>query len=486
MKREKINLFYSLLILIGDFIGVLLAFVIAYIIRVKIDSRKLVELVSASDFLLISIAVIPFWLMSFALLGLYKKEVIGKFWKQFSLIFFGSLLGTMSFITLDFILNKPLFPARLVPVYIFLLCLGIVGLFRLLLEVIKKVLTLNGKWLTRVLVIADNDTINYVQNKINKDIWREYRLDYYWKTGVNVSNKVIGKDLRQITNMDELISVIENRKIDLVLQGSGFSDHLNERLVQAVQSRHIDYKLLSGAGLLSGSRTSSDIFFGIPILNVHLTTLRGWNLVFKRIFDVLVSIFALIFILPILLVVAIIMKIKEPKAPIFYKQVRIGRYQKKIEIYKLRTMMWKYCARPDGYKTGEEALIAMGRDDLIEEFKKSRQLANDPRITRFGRFLRKFSIDELPQIFNILKGDISLVGPRPALESEGQMYKDKSKYLYSMRPGLAGLRAVVSRNDTDFDKRIELDVYYVQNWSFWWDLKILVKAFLTIFKGTGV
>ena len=129
--------------------------------------------------------------------------------------------------------------------------------------------------------------------------------------------------------------------------------------------------------------------------------------------------------------------------------------------------------------SGQDAIKifkAMNRADLVEEYKVHRKIKNDPRITKFGHFLRVSSLDELPQLFNVLKGDMSLVGPRPILPDELEFYKGRGALLHSVKPGITGLWQVSGRSDLPFNKRVELELYYAQNWSFWLDIKILLKT----------
>jgi undecaprenyl-phosphate galactose phosphotransferase len=127
----------------------------------------------------------------------------------------------------------------------------------------------------------------------------------------------------------------------------------------------------------------------------------------------------------------------------------------------------------------------MGREDLAKEYEKYRKVSNDPRITKFGKFLRDSSLDELPQLFNVIKGELSLVGPRPILPQEMNMAKGRTALLHSVKSGVTGLWQVSGRSELSFDERIELELYYAQNWSFWLDLKILIKTVVVVFQKRG-
>lgn len=160
---------------------------------------------------------------------------------------------------------------------------------------------------------------------------------------------------------------------------------------------------------------------------------------------------------------------------LFVPQVRLTRFNRKFKVFKFRTVHKKY----NGL-TPEQAFAKMGKPELIKEFRDNGDhLPNDPRFTSFGRFMRRASLDELPQLFNILKGDISLVGPRALIPEELDTYAKKHTIL-SVKSGLTGLAQVSGRKNISFDERRKLDLYYVQNWSFWFDLVILIKTLRVI------
>lgn len=171
-----------------------------------------------------------------------------------------------------------------------------------------------------------------------------------------------------------------------------------------------------------------------------------------------------------MLIVGLILLIFDP-GPVFFRQERLSRHNKKVRIFKFRTMKKKY----NGLLP-EEAFAKMNQPELAKQYRKNGdQLDNDPRVGRLGRFLRSSSLDELPQLINVIKGDISLVGPRALVERDLDKY-DKKSLILSVKSGLTGLAVISGRKDLPFDERRKLDLYYVQNWSFWNDIVILAKT----------
>lgn len=191
--------------------------------------------------------------------------------------------------------------------------------------------------------------------------------------------------------------------------------------------------------------------------------MKKLQLFIKRLFDFLLSLILHIVLSPLFLIIAILIKL-DSEGEVFFKQERAGLNGKPFMIYKFRTMVKNAEKIGDGYYTGE----------------------NDPRITRIGRFLRKTSLDELPQLINILKGEMSIIGPRPTLMYQVEKYDDFQRKRLLMKPGVTGLAQVYGRNSLSWPERIKYDVYYVENWNLWMDIKIFFKTFLVVLKGEGV
>ncbi len=192
----------------------------------------------------------------------------------------------------------------------------------------------------------------------------------------------------------------------------------------------------------------------------------------KRVLDVIGSFVIIVLLSPLLVAIAILVKLTSP-GPVIYKQQRVGRGGRTFTFYKFRSMY------QDADRRLQEVLAQNEKSGPIFKMK------NDPRVTPVGRFLRKYSLDELPQLFNVLKGDMSLVGPRPPLPREVEQYDDRALQRLSVLPGITCLWQICGRSDTSFEEWLELDTLYVENMSFWLDLKILMKTPLSVIRGEG-
>ncbi|MDE7391049.1 MAG: sugar transferase, partial [Treponemataceae bacterium] len=196
----------------------------------------------------------------------------------------------------------------------------------------------------------------------------------------------------------------------------------------------------------------------------------------KRLVDIFLILLSAPLVIPLTLIVALAIK-KNGPGPVFYGHTRVGRNGRPFKCWKFRSM----CADAD--KQLEKILAE--NPEMRAEWEKDRKLTNDPRITKIGKFLRKTSIDEIPQLFNILTGEMSFIGPRPVTEPELSKYGDKSHLILSVQPGLSGMWQISGRSDTGYEDRIVLDSYYIQNWSIWLDLWIIIKTIHVVLKGKG-
>jgi exopolysaccharide biosynthesis polyprenyl glycosylphosphotransferase len=223
---------------------------------------------------------------------------------------------------------------------------------------------------------------------------------------------------------------------------------------------------------LSLSQVDIDDLNGIPLIGTKQVSIKGWNLALKRGFDIMVSGLFLVLLSPLLLIIAVLVKLDSP-GPAIFKQTRIGRGGRKFTVYKFRTMR-------EGAEQEQDAL-----QDLNEAQGALFKIKEDPRRTALGKFLRRRSLDELPQLYNVLRGEMSMVGPRPQLVGEVEQYQAWHKKRLETWPGMTGLWQVSGRSDLSFDDMVLLDIYYVENWSLLLDLRIALKTIPAFLLGTG-
>lgn len=469
--------FYSLILVIADFVVLLVAFTIAYIARVQYDDRPLVAPVFALDYLWTVLTMLPFWIVVFAFLGLYSASVYSRRLFEWSRVFVGAFIGVLLLIGWEFVTEKMLFPARLVVIYAFVGSFLLVLLEREILRYGRSILYRFGRGISRVLIIGNSAATRDIAQSLANTEKSGYRI-----VAIAGPRRLvpIESGIKHFSSIDSALAHIEDLRITTIIQTDLYdSEDRNQRILAAAQSRHIQYNFIPGEAEFYAGKNTVDVFLGYPLITIHQTPLIGWGDIFKRIFDTLLSFVLIIVLSPVYLLLIILQKVLNP-GPVFYISKRLSRFSDPINLIKFRSMSARY-----GKKDAAEEFKEMGREDLAREYQRNHKVENDPRITRFGKFLRDTSLDELPQLFNVLRGDLSLVGPRPILPQEVTFNPSRTALLHSVRSGVTGLWQVSGRSELNFDERIELELYYARNWSFWLDLKILFKTVDVVFRRTG-
>lgn len=461
---------YSLALILGDFFVLLLAFTIAYIVRVQVDHRPLVASISALEFLKTALLLIPLWLVVFAFLGLYASRVYSKRLAEWGRLFVGSVIGILIVLGYSFVINQPVFPARLVAVYAFVGAFVLLVFGREVLRAVRTILFRFGKGVSRVLVVGNSPATKDIAEQLS-----DTRRSGYLISAIAGPKAVVptGFTGARYNTVEQALNKLDQQHITTIIQTDLYdSGERNQKILNAAQQRHLSYSFIPGEPEFYSGKNTIDVFLGYPIISVNQTPLTGWGVIVKRLFDLFFTTILLVILSPILLLVIILQKLFNP-GQIFYVQTRLTRFSSPFGLIKFRTM--RHLKGYDKRDAADE-FRAMGREDLAREYDQFRKVQNDPRITGFGKFLRATSLDELPQLFNVMTGDLSLVGPRPILPQEIKLYRGKSALLHSVKSGVTGLWQVSGRSNLPFEKRVELELYYAQNWSFWLDIRIILKT----------
>jgi len=276
---------------------------------------------------------------------------------------------------------------------------------------------------------------------------------------------------------EDLIALVKELGVDRVMLAPAVTQHPGRaELICGLTALGIHVDLIPSWSDVVGARLDLHEMEGMPVLTIPRTELRPSALRLKRMLDIVVSGAALLALSPLLLACLIAIKI-DSRGPVLFRQRRVGRDDDPFALLKFRSM----CANAEEIKD-EIAEMSFHGGGIDNGMFKVRA---DPRITRVGAVLRRYSLDELPQLVNILRGDMSLVGPRPLIESEDRQVEGRFRARLGLTPGLTGLWQVHGRSDIPFDEMVSLDYLYVTNWSLWGDVKLLVRTFPTVMKGMG-
>lgn len=469
--KQNFSLIYKALLVGGDTLGLIIAFTLAYILRVSLDPRPVHTPVPALTYISFITTLLPLWLGIFSILGLYTKRVYERRPKEAVRLFIGAVAGILLFVTFDFFSHEVLFPAKLIPVYAAIMSFFVLWFIRTLLRWLRLFMYRHDYGVMRVILVGNSNITYYLGQYLHGNVYSGIKV-----VGVVANKQFIDEEQRSL-QYKSLGAAVSETAPHTIIQTD--SENVAKVYDHAIQN-HLDYQFIPPHSALFTSKHSVDLLGGFPTINVHTTPLVGYGRIIKRCMDVAGSIIGIILASPILVLIACIMKISEPKAKVLFKQKRLSRFKKPIFIYKFRSLKLAY----NGISP-EEAFKKMGKPELIKQYRDNGdQLENDPRITRLGSFLRRTSLDELPQLYNVLRGDISLVGPRALVPSELEGYEFKSLIL-SVKSGLTGLAQISGRKNISFEERRKLDMYYVQNWSIWMDLQIILRTIYKVLSGQG-
>lgn len=475
--KNNASLVYNACLVVGDFLALVAAFTAAYILRVKLDPRPLIEPINAVTYLGIFLTVLPFWILIFGWLGLYNGSIYEKRFKEFGRLLVGSFVGLLVVVFWDFVAKEPIFPARLVPIYGFALGFLFLLVFRNLARFIRVQLFSYNIGLTKVLLVGNSHMTPELLDWLSNGRRSGYKI-----IGVVGQKRTIGQ--RNVSTYPSFQYFLkENKQPGLhgIIQTELYADEAkNAEILSYAQENHVSYRFVPGnTGLFVGNLEVELFRSSVPVITVHQTALFGWGRVVKRVTDLIIAPLLLVIAAIPMVIIAVLIKLSGGGS-IFFRQSRLTRFDHTFKVFKFRTQYAKY----DG-TTPEEAFSMMGKPELAEVYRANGDfLEHDPRVTLIGRFLRSTSLDELPQIFNVLRGDISFVGPRALIPEELAAYKKRHTIL-SVKSGLTGLAQVSGRRDITFDERRTLDLYYVQNWSLWLDLVILTKTIRVVLGRRG-
>lgn len=472
--KNKAGYFFHILLIIFDACAIVFSYLFAFYIRTHIDTRPYYFIGRPIDSVSTILLLIPIWLLIIFSLGLYKKDIFAprKRIRETTRLFFASILGTMLIVTVSFLKEENVFPVRLVAFYSTILCFIFLVVFRFIIRSIRKMYLSRGKKnVVRALIVGNNKNTKYLADFITDSPEAGYRI-----AGIVAGAKFIPKSEKkhQYSSVKE---ALKKTRPDVIFQTD---ERSTEYVYKQALNRHIPYYFVPSEAALSSQLGELELIGETPAILVKVTPLAGGGQIVKRFFDIVLSFLALLVTIIPMMIVWVIMKLSDPKHKVFYSDIRLTKNNRRFKIYKFRTMKAEFSGL-----TPEEAFKKMGQPKLIKKYRDNGDfLEKDPRITKIGKFLRRTSLDELPQFWNILKGDISLVGPRALIPNELRTYGDRS-LLLTVKSGLTGLAQVSGRRNIPFDERRRLDLYYIQNWSLWLDVQIVIKTVITVFKHEG-
>lgn len=475
---KPLELIFGLLRIANDYLLAITAFFLAYHLRLTGDMIPGIQLpITASTFPEYSQYLTTSSVTSLILIiilaggGIYSLKRPASLNKQITKILAGTLIWLFSIITYYFLIRT--FPfSRLALINTWFLAFLLISLGRIILQCLQNTLYNRGFAQTRVLLIGYNEPANdFLKNFFQSPQF--YCVGYLNHIDHNINQKFLGN----ITNLEE---VIEKNQVEKIIQvRQDLTENQETMLLEFCREKHLEFSFLPSQVEMQRTNIEIETIAGIPLLTLKPTPLDGWGRIIKRSFDFIGAICGIVLLSPIMIITAILIKLDDPKGTIIFKFLddgsrvkRVGQKGRLFNFYKFRSM------KPNTHNLRYSELAHLDTRQGTPMVK----IKNDPRITKIGSFIRKTSIDELPQLFNVLKGEMSLVGPRPHLPEEVAKYQKHHKFVLTLKPGITGMAQISGRSDLDFEKEVKLDTYYIENWSLLLDLKILIKTILVIFK----
>ncbi|HSX41392.1 MAG TPA: sugar transferase [Candidatus Saccharimonadales bacterium] len=481
--RKRSELIFSLLQLPIDFVAILTAFVAAYALRVKIDARPVAHPLGFMFFLKIFLLIIPVWVILFALSGLYNLSSLRGRLKEISRVFVAVSAGVMFMIVVDFLSKDPLFPSKSVPIYAYGLSLITVIAAREIMRAVQRSLFRKGIGVYQAVLIGSGPIAQKIAESLKSARHSGYKIIGVIDSARGAQKRMT--PLRVDSNFQNLLNRLKNKQIDEFIQADSSlePDEVYE-VVEYAANHHLTYRFVPNQLGIFATHSEVGTMAGMPMIGIKPTPLDGWGRIVKRLFDMTASLLGLLVLSPFFLVIAVIIRVTDP-GPVLFKHRRLSRVGKEIYVYKFRTMKVRFSKGEFAGKSDIQVFQILGRDNLVEEFKRDQKVRRDPRVSKIGDLLRRSSLDELPQLWNIFKGDISLVGPRPVVQAELEKYGSGRSTLLSLKPGLTGLWQVSGRNDVSYEERVKLDLFYIENWSLWLDIRIILRTLLILVTRRG-
>ncbi len=422
-----------------------------------------------SEFLLTALSVVPVLLLLFAALGLYNMRGVRKFMWQLGRIATGVSVA-LFFVMILFFFDSHLFPSR----FIILASWGFTIVFvlfgRVVLQILQQVLFRKGKGLHHVVLIdgAHSDS-QMIKDSLKNPKW-----------GLRVVKELVFSD----SVIAELEKLYEAHRLDEIIQANPtVTDQQNLQLLEFARGKGLAFSYVPN--VFDVQRNVREVFdyHGVPLISIKNTPLDGWGKVAKRVLDIVGSGSALLLLSPVYAAIYIAIKL-DTKGPAIYPALR-GGCGKDFWFYKFRSMYTNLSPGLGGEEAEQFRQQLWEKNDRGGKDAPFLKVKDDPRVTRVGKIIRKTKLDELPQFWNVLKGDMSLVGPRAHVLDEVERYRSQYQRMFSIKPGIFGVSQIAQMSwpDLPFEEEIRLNTYYIENWSLWLDIKTLFKSAYLIFFG---
>ncbi len=456
-----------------DVLLINVAFVIAYWMRYVKEWGGQVDpafQVPYTQYVPVAAVLTLLLLVTLTVEGVYNRRRGISFFEELYAILNATTTSVVLMIAI-FFFYRPYSYSRLIFAYVAALTVLLLGAARLVERIVRHQLRKRGLGVVRLLIVGAGER----GRTLMRHIVAHPELGYHIVGFVDDDarrQQDIGR-IRALGDTSRLPELVQQLNVDEVIITLPWQYHRKiMRILDQCERENVRSRIVPDIFQLSLSHVYLDEIKGIPLIGTREPALQGWNFAIKRMMDIAIAGALLVVFAPLMALIALLIKLDSP-GPVLFKQVRVGRYGRPFTLYKFRSM----------YADAEERLAELL--PFNEADGPLFKMRHDPRVTRVGRWLRRFSLDELPQLWNVLKGDMSLIGPRPALPHEVEQYEAWHRKRLEVPPGLTGLWQTSGRSDMPFEEMCLLDIYYAERWSPWLDAVIFFKTIPAVLFGRG-
>lgn len=468
----RVNRRDTWILVLSDLVLINVALVAAYWMRYEL--RWFAEVgfqASLSDYVPFAVVLSILLPITFKLDGVYNNRRGQSWFDQMYAIVNATAKGTIVLLALTFAF-RPLVYSRLLFLEAAVLIVFLTGISRFLKGNIEARLRRRGIGVERVLIVGGGEVGRTVIRTLVARPELGYQIVGLVDDNPDKGHADIGR-VKGLGGLDRLPEVVDNEGVDQVIITLPWMYHRKIMgIVQECERKRIQARIVPDLFQMSLSQVDVDDLGGVPVIGVRKISIGRWQRALKRIIDVTLAVFLGVLTLPLTGIIALAIRLDSP-GPAVFRQLRVGKQGRQFWCYKFRSM----------YKGAEDARASL--EAYNEADGPLFKIRDDPRRTRVGRWVRRTSLDELPQLYNVLRGEMSLVGPRPHLPEEVAQFETWQVRRLEVAPGITGLHQVSGRSDLTFDEQCLLDIYYIENWSPALDLKILLRTVPKILTGDG-
>lgn len=458
-----------------DLVTISTGFILAYLVRFSLHIPfffSAEEGPSLRFYLILGALLIPLWIGIYRIAGLYSRQNILGGTREYSLLFSSTTIAMFLVIAANFLVPQFILARGwLLLTWVFVFLLAAIG--RFLMRRMVYWLRTKQLFLTPALIVGANEEARLLAEQFNDRRSSGLNVVGFVSDTVPAGTELVD-GIRVLGGMDAMLDLSREKNVEEVIVTT--SDVSSSEILELFRlfgiADGVNLRLSSGLYEIITTGLVVQELAAVPLVKVNKIRLTGIDQALKTVLDYSIALVAALVVIPLSVILGILIKV-DSKGPVFHRRRVMGVNGRSFDAYKFRTM----------HVNGDAILDA--HPELKEELAREHKLKDDPRITRIGKFLRKTSIDELPQVFNVLKNEMSIVGPRMISPEEMEKYQQLGMNLLTVKPGITGLWQVSGRSDVSYEERVRKDMYYIRNWSIWLDLQIIMRTIPVLLNHRG-